>query len=906
MKKFKHLLFLIGLFFQSMFINAQEEFIYGKVIDADSNAMINVTVFWDSDDKDKQYKQLSQADGTFKIPKINSDRNIKLIVQESGKEKQELDLKNAENDEFILVLLKDKGVTSVTASRWEQSIYEIPASTIVISREEIEQNGYLTLQEILENVPGLFTIDQRYASGVTIGIRGFWTDFSRNVMIQLNGINMLNDRRNDYPLDKINVAVESIDKIEIVRGPMSVIYGDGAFFGVINIITNDSQSSASSSFTTGYGTQNTLKETFRYALNENGLNLALNAMIFHREGFNEQWRDMISDGLAVSDSTAFGSDFKFPNAVTLSDYYFDTENPDVNPERYSRKFKSFNLSMSYNGFFSNINFSNSNSGFSYKAVGPGDRNDYTTRTSNYQFGYRNRIKKIGNGLDWQLKTEYMTSMGNQISNRYVDTMLIIGEDRISSIRTEFNTRYSFISNPMSKFKLDLISGFYYNFNYENGTFYNAPDINYRNWFVGLDPKEGRLTTTAGYAQLEIKINRLQIIGGFRISQQGAYKMLNEENVGYYGDSLTGSDLGWEGDTSAISFQRQNEIKPAGDVQFIPRLAAIYNLNINDDVAHYFKAMYGEAQNEINVVQNAFDIMRTNANLTPAQLNDFGEYSYLSPEKIQTIELGHTYVNRKINFELNTNLFLNILDDLITRDTYQSNGVYVGYSANSTKSIVSRGVEFIGKQTFNLSTPRRTINLAAQGSITLQSTKSLEEKNGFNDYFNQLDAVDIDAYNDALSNNDTNDINSYADDLYPTSFSPPILANFNTTLYIGLKNKAYLTVNFGGNYVGPMWGQLKFEKVVLFNSNEQQVPSYYGDSQFKRIKGYWRNSLNVRVGNLHISKENKLKEGGYFVNLKISNLFDTEYIYPNHSYTAYFDKGVYGRRRQIVGTIGFKF
>ena len=139
--------------------------------------------------------------------------------------------------------------TVSSASRWEQSIYEIPASTIVISREEIEQNGYLTLQEILENVPGLFTVDQRYTSGVTIGTRGFWTDFSRNVMIQLNGINMLNDRRNDYPLDKINVAVESIDKIEIVRGPMSVIYGDGAFFGVINIITNDSQSSASSSFT---------------------------------------------------------------------------------------------------------------------------------------------------------------------------------------------------------------------------------------------------------------------------------------------------------------------------------------------------------------------------------------------------------------------------------------------------------------------------------------------------------------------------------------------------------------------------------------------------------------------------------------------------------------------------------
>tara|TARA_B110000211_G_C14083271_1_gene555554 strand:- start:269 stop:2974 length:2706 start_codon:yes stop_codon:yes gene_type:complete len=900
---YKFILIVFALFFVNLSSQAQDEnYIYGKVVNTDTNAVVDATVYWDT--KNKKNKTRTEPDGTFRIVNFKEEgRDIKLVIEAGGKIKQELSIKNAVHDEFIHVMMQDKGVTSITASRWEQSIYEVPASTIVISRDEIEQNGYLTVQEILENVPGLFTIDQRYASGATIGIRGFWTDFSRNVMIQLNGINMLNDRRNDFPLDKINVAVESIDKIEIVRGPMSVIYGDGAFFGVINIITNGSQESSSSSFTSGYGTQNTIKQTLRYALNKDGLNLSLNAMVFHRDGFDEAWEDLISPELAASDSSKYNAGFKFPNAVTLSDYYYNKDQPNVNPERYSKKYKSFNMSMSYNGFFSNINYSNSNSGFSYKAVGPGQRNDYTTRNSHYQFGYRNEIKEIGNGLEWQLKTEYMTSRGNQISSRYVDSMLIVGEDRISSVRTEFNTRYSFLEDG-NKYKLDLISGLYYNYNFENGTFYNAPDINLRNWWVGLDPEEGRLTTTAGYAQLESKIKNWQIIGGIRISQQGSYKMLNEENVGYYGNSLYGADLGWSNDSSIIKFQRQNETKPASDVQFIPRFAAIYHFE-KENNKHFFKAMYGKAVNEINVVQNAYDIMRKNANLSKDDsiaTNSKG-YSYLAPEEIQTIEFGHTLVNEKNGFELNTNVFINVLSELITRQTSQINGVYVTSSVNDNDQNLTRGIEFIGKKKFDLSKRNK---LTIQGSLTLQSTKSLDTSSTYKDYFNDFNYTNQEEYNASISDNDTNNISSYDNDLYPTSFSPPVLANFNVTSYFGLKHKAYLVVNFGGNYVGPMWGQAKQTFVELADKSLQEIPSYYGNTHALEVPGYWRFSLNVRVGNLHLNKKLKASNSGYFVSLKVSNLFDTSYRYPNHSYTVYFDKGVLGRQRQIIGNIGYKF
>lgn len=906
MNFYKIILVVLALFFVNQNIEAQEEdYLYGKIVNSDTDAIYDAKIYWNT--KDKDGKTTSKSDGTFRIVKKRGEKNT-LVIEKPGKKSRELSVSDSVN-EFVYVVMKDKGVTSITASRWEQSIYEVPASTIIISREEIEQNGYLTLQEILENVPGLFTIDQRYASGVTIGIRGFWTDFSRNVMIQLNGINMLNDRRNDFPLDKINVAVESIDKIEIVRGPMSVIYGDGAFFGVINIITNSSQEASSSSFTSGYGTQNTIKQTLRYALNKDGLNLSFNAMMFHRDGFSEEWKDLISSDLAKSDSTKHNSAFKFPNAVTLADYYYDEENPNINPERYSRKYKSFNMSMSYDGFFSNINFSNSNSGFSYKAVGPGDRNDYKTRNSHYQFGYRNEIKNLGNGLEWQLKTEYMTSRGNQISSRYVDTMLIIGEDRISSIRTELNTRY-----PIIKKKLDLISGLYYNYNYENGTFYNAPDLNLRNWYVGLDPDEDRLTTIAGYAQLQSKINNWQIIGGLRISQQGSYKMLNEENVGYYGDSLFGFDLGWENDSNQIKFQRQNETKPASDIQLIPRFAAIYHDSISKNLNQYFKLMYGKAVNEINVVQNAYDIMKKNANLSKADsvYTDNQRYEYLSPEKIHTIELGYTLVKEgkdDVTYELNTNIFFNVLTDLITRQTSQKHGVYVTNSVNDKNQILTRGIEFLGKTEYKIS---KKYKIALQGGLTLQSTKSANGSISFKDVFSEINYINQTEFYDAMKDNKTSDSSTYYNDQYPTSFSPPVLANFNIISYFELKKKAHLTLNLGGNYVGPMWGQAKETFIDLDNGDKQEIPSYYGDSSSVEIPGYWRFSINVRLSHLKIKKKldkngNVIHhEGSLYMNLKFSNIFDTRYKYPNHSYTSYFDKGVFGRRRQIIGNIGYKF
>src|ERR1039457_3883803 len=123
------------------------------------------------------------------------------------------------------------------ASKFEQKETEAPASITVITSEEIKRYGYRTLAEILQSAQGFYvSYDRNYSflgsRGVNLG------DFNSRILLLVNGHrlnNNLNDGAaigTDFILD-----VDLIDHVEIIRGPSAVLYGNNAFFGVINVIT---------------------------------------------------------------------------------------------------------------------------------------------------------------------------------------------------------------------------------------------------------------------------------------------------------------------------------------------------------------------------------------------------------------------------------------------------------------------------------------------------------------------------------------------------------------------------------------------------------------------------------------------------------------------------------------------
>jgi len=123
----------------------------------------------------------------------------------------------------------------VTASSVEQNLKDAPASISVITREDLQRKPVQNLKEVLKDVPGVqLTNESDNRQGVSI--RGLGSSYTL-ILVDGKRVNSRNAvfRHNDFDLSWI--PAESIERIEVVRGPMSSLYGSDALGGVVNIIT---------------------------------------------------------------------------------------------------------------------------------------------------------------------------------------------------------------------------------------------------------------------------------------------------------------------------------------------------------------------------------------------------------------------------------------------------------------------------------------------------------------------------------------------------------------------------------------------------------------------------------------------------------------------------------------------
>jgi iron complex outermembrane receptor protein len=124
------------------------------------------------------------------------------------------------------------------ASKYDQKVTEAPSSVTIITAEEIRRCGYRTLADILRSVRGFYTTyDRNYTY---LGVRGFGRpgDYNSRVLLIIDG-HRLNDNIYDSVLAGTEgvLNVDLIDRVEVIRGPGSSLYGSNAFFAVVNIIT---------------------------------------------------------------------------------------------------------------------------------------------------------------------------------------------------------------------------------------------------------------------------------------------------------------------------------------------------------------------------------------------------------------------------------------------------------------------------------------------------------------------------------------------------------------------------------------------------------------------------------------------------------------------------------------------
>ncbi len=180
----------------------------------------------------------TDVDGTFRIPQIPAG-HVLLIASAVGYVTETLEIVIEANGvtraDFTLrenVLEYDAVV--VTASRREQAASAVPMTVSLVTPREIETRNHLDLSEVLRRIPGV----QLAGSSINVrGSSGFSYGVGSRVLLLVDGSPMLGPDDGSVPSNLLPLS--RIERVEVVKGPGSALYGGSALGGVINVITKD-------------------------------------------------------------------------------------------------------------------------------------------------------------------------------------------------------------------------------------------------------------------------------------------------------------------------------------------------------------------------------------------------------------------------------------------------------------------------------------------------------------------------------------------------------------------------------------------------------------------------------------------------------------------------------------------
>ena len=175
----------------------------------------------------------------------------------------------------------------VTATRDRQEVAKIPANATVITGEEIRRNGNVSVTEALKTLEG---IEVRSFSGnasqAEVTMRGFGENAHGRVLVLLNGRRL--NRPDMSGINWLEVPVNNVDRIEVVRGGNSALYGDFAVGGVINIITRTGTPTPQYDASILVGSYNTYVERAGASGSGGGLSYAVNAERQESDGYRKR------------------------------------------------------------------------------------------------------------------------------------------------------------------------------------------------------------------------------------------------------------------------------------------------------------------------------------------------------------------------------------------------------------------------------------------------------------------------------------------------------------------------------------------------------------------------------------------------------------------------------------------
>jgi outer membrane receptor protein involved in Fe transport len=194
-----------------------------------------------------------------------------------------------------------------TAAKYDQTLSSVAASVTVITSDEIERYGWTSLPEVLESIPGFYvTYDRNYTY---IGVRGIGrpSDYNTRILVLRDGLALDGEIFGGAPMPEIDPY--TIERIEIVRGPGSALYGSHAMLAVVNIITKSSDAIDGVGASATYGSLGKMGGTVRMGKTlPGGLRITASGMWQKRRGADLYFPDF--DSPATNHGVAKGRDYE--------------------------------------------------------------------------------------------------------------------------------------------------------------------------------------------------------------------------------------------------------------------------------------------------------------------------------------------------------------------------------------------------------------------------------------------------------------------------------------------------------------------------------------------------------------------------------------------------------------------
>jgi outer membrane receptor for ferrienterochelin and colicins len=200
----------------------------------------------------------------------------------------------------------------VTGSRTAQAISETVVVTDVVTREQIEQAGAEDASQILDSMTGVEIV--RTFRGAGVRMQGLDSEY---VLVLVDGQRMIG--RRDGVLDLSRIPAENIERIEVVKGAASALYGSDAIAGVINIITREPTEPFSAQAHASYGSRNTIAGSANFGLKRERWSTGANLGWHSTDGYDWDPSDAQTDGSQIRQgSVDIGVDGKLTEAWRVS------------------------------------------------------------------------------------------------------------------------------------------------------------------------------------------------------------------------------------------------------------------------------------------------------------------------------------------------------------------------------------------------------------------------------------------------------------------------------------------------------------------------------------------------------------------------------------------------------------